>query len=117
MSINLTKEEIVSLSYLPPRSFCAVYFLVAGNDLVYIGQSENYPARIAAHSLTKTIVFDKYFHVECMPEDLKKMEREFILKHLPKYNKESYVKKARAKNARDAAQKREFDTMIDGTDY
>lgn len=63
-----------------------VYLLLKGDDVVYVGQSINYTARIASHKHDKD--FDSFDLVPVSPhEDLNLIEFAYIAKFQPKHNK------------------------------
>jgi len=62
---------------------CGVYFLIDGDEIVYVGQSTNIHSRIAQHNDKK---FDKFTFVECEQSALNMVESIFIHTYRPKLN-------------------------------
>ena len=79
----LRHDEIVKAS-LPWKEASGVYFLIDGEEIVYVGQSVNIYARIPNHWDKK---FDRYAYVPCVPDALDKLESLYIHCLSPKYNK------------------------------
>lgn len=65
----------------------AVYFLEKSNKVVYCGQTGNLAKRIAQHFADKEKVFDNVFFLKVPQRDRNKVERAWINKLSPKYNK------------------------------
>ncbi len=68
-------------------SKCGVYFLISGNEIVYVGQSVNIPSRIEQHKKDQQKTFDRYYYIECKVTELDVVEGRYIRKFMPKYNK------------------------------
>lgn len=64
---------------------CGVYFLIDGEEVVYVGQSQNCFYRVGARFADKK--FDKVVLLPFMFEDLDYFEDYYIKKYKPKYNK------------------------------
>ena len=66
-----------------------IYFLIQENELVYIGQTDNFVTRLKNHQ--KRITFDRYSiqHWEGTLEEVKLIESQLILHHKPWENKNS----------------------------
>ena len=79
----LGAEEIVNAS-MPWDNMSGVYFLVEGDEIVYVGQAVNVYARISQHALTKT--FSRYAFVPCKPDMLDRLESLYIHVLRPKLN-------------------------------
>jgi hypothetical protein len=65
-----------------------VYFLLKGDEVVYVGKSVNSEKRVFDHVGSEKD-FDSYCFIPCESEyhdDLLDMEAQYILKYLPKYN-------------------------------
>ena len=64
-----------------------IYFLIRENEIVYIGQTDNFVTRLKNHQ--KRITFDRYSvqHLECTPGEVKLIESQLILHHKPCENK------------------------------
>ena len=79
--------------HFPP----CVYFLVHGNELVYIGQALHLPKRLFEHQRMGK-VFDQVYFLEVPKSELNKIERMFIREIETKYNKESFSATKQNKN-------------------
>lgn len=65
---------------------CFIYALVRGDDIVYIGQTNNFEQRISYHINDKSKVFDSHY-VEAVSEDhVNELETFLILANSPVYN-------------------------------
>jgi excinuclease UvrABC nuclease subunit len=64
----------------------AVYFLFAGDELVYIGQSLDVYMRVRHHYTAKDKEFDKWTFIEVRLHRLLSTERRLIQQFNPKYN-------------------------------
>lgn len=72
---------------VPPRAEGAwVYFLILGEEVVYVGQSTALPTRIGQHAIS-TKAFDRVLAVRVRPEDLNRCEAAAIYALQPRYNK------------------------------
>lgn len=67
-----------------PYSGPAVYFLYKGDEIVYVGQTNNLLRRVASHFGFKD--FDHFSYIACRKEELTELERRAILKYRPKLN-------------------------------
>lgn len=77
------KCELLAASH--PRSILSgVYFLFAGGELVYVGQSVNVFVRLAAHMREKD--FDRWSYVLCGRDELDTLETRFIKAFRPPLN-------------------------------
>lgn len=86
------KYEIKDVLKLPTRAIVnknlrGVYFLFKGNNLRYIGQSENLISRIYTH-VSKCRDFDNYAYIEVSAYALKYIEAAFISAFDPPHNVE-----------------------------
>ena len=78
----LDGEQIVKLS-LPWKTASGVYFLIQGEEVIYVGQSVNIYSRIAQHPDKR---FDRYAFVPCEVEVLDKLESLYIHTLKPRLN-------------------------------
>ncbi len=62
-----------------------IYYLVQGDEVIYIGQTCNLAQRLLSHMSNKD--FDRYSFFESAPEDLDLLEAELILHFKPALNK------------------------------
>lgn len=75
-------------------TMCAIYFLIAGAEIVYVGQSTNVYRRLAQHFAKKIIEFDRYFVLPCQAELLDVLEAKYISELRPAANRLLLVKSA-----------------------
>ena len=81
------------LNNASPRSeihsrFSGIYFLIQGKEIVYIGQSKNVMARLAAHDRRKGAgEFEEFSWIKCPSEFLDEFEARCIFAFLPRLNK------------------------------
>lgn len=69
----LTREQIVATA-IPWEQSSGVYFLIAGDQIVYVGQSVNVYSRIAQH----TKIFDRYAYIPCAVDVMDRLESLYI---------------------------------------
>lgn len=67
-----------------------VYFLLDGNELVYIGSTTDFPRRIIAHNDKR---FDRIRFIKC--SNFKIYEKRLMRYFKPKYNTQTFTKKQR----------------------
>ena len=84
IDLDLIISNKISMDdYLKEEYF--VYFLLDGEEIVYVGKSINYHQRLKAHSKNKK--FDSYYLLKCKNEkEMDILEFDFIVKFEPKYN-------------------------------
>jgi excinuclease UvrABC nuclease subunit len=70
-----------------------IYFLLSGNEIVYIGKSMCGFARIYKHVTDKTKSFTHYYYHSVPEEYITLLEKQYIKKFLPKYNIVHNIKK------------------------
>lgn len=78
------RHPIFTSTNLKIRMIRGIYFLFDGDEIVYIGQSENIYKRVGTHLSDK--IFDSWNYIEYPDENLDELEAEYILKYKPKYN-------------------------------
>ena len=61
-----------------------IYFLLDGNEVVYVGQTKDFVNRIKSHSNKK---YTSYRFIECEAKHLLEYEGRWIRKFKPKFNK------------------------------
>jgi len=66
--------------------YCGVYFLLADDEIVYVGQSVDVKKRLKQHADYSEKTFNRFFFVQCDRLELNKLEAYYILKFRPKYN-------------------------------
>jgi len=72
-------------SIICPR-LSGIYFLLKGQDVVYVGQSVNTFKRILDHISDKRKRFDSFYVLDANKEDLNTLEHMYILKFKPIHN-------------------------------
>ena len=73
-------------SITPVDIQCGIYFLRGkAGEILYVGQSVNVLSRVASHLAHKTFVW--YSFLEAAPEDLDRLERDYILLLRPALNR------------------------------
>jgi predicted GIY-YIG superfamily endonuclease len=87
-SAPYSPERILEAAcYVEETPNCGVYFLIRGDDIVYVGQSRNCPNRIQTHINDKQKVFDRYTFVVTDVANLNFLESWYIYAFKPEYNK------------------------------
>lgn len=82
---ELFKSDILRNSKEFDLKGCYVYFLIDSDEIVYIGYTSNYMARLVSHATTKK--FDRYLLVKSKDENHGLiLEKFYINKFQPKYN-------------------------------
>ena len=79
----LLRENEIARYSLPWKKSSGVYFLLEGNEIVYVGQSTHVYSRIAQHN-DKT--FDRYAFIPCPPDKLDRLESLYIHYLRPRLN-------------------------------
>lgn len=87
----LEAEDILDVAE-PIRKKCGVYFLIAGGEIVYVGQSTDVDSRVRQHALDKD--FESYHYIEVDQENLNYVESFYIIKLKPILNKKRGGKRA-----------------------
>ena len=70
---------------LPPR-ICGVYFLIDGQEIVYVGQSADVVRRVNQHLDRGRMKFDWAVYLPCSLAELDDIEEHFIDALRPRYN-------------------------------
>jgi len=78
-------KAIIRLREIAPTSFCGIYFLCLGEDVVYVGQSKNVFARLSGH---REKDFDRVFFVRVAESQLDAVEMKFIKALNPSLNRQ-----------------------------
>lgn len=77
----------MSCDLFPVNYTCSgVYFLIHGEEVVYVGQSLSVASRVHDHVSKKEKVFDRAVYLPVPPSDLSQVERAFIRVLRPRYN-------------------------------
>lgn len=61
-----------------------VYFLLSGDEIIYVGQSRNVYARV--HDHRRTVQFDRWAFIACDNDQLLELEKHYIDVFQPKLN-------------------------------
>lgn len=84
---TMDTEDVLSIQRYTKPMICGVYFLIKNEEVVYVGQSVEFLRRIHEHY--GKVDFDSFSFIECNMGDLRAEETKYILKYLPKYNKDA----------------------------
>ena len=80
----MTFEETGNMLTFSNIKKCFIYFLLQGNEVVYVGQTRAGLSRPYSHTDKE---FDTIKLIPCSLDELDFLEDKFISKYLPKYNK------------------------------
>ena len=83
--MNLSTNEILAQATPCPVAKPQVYFLIDGDEIVYVGSSTNFYNRLAAHYYGGK-VFTHFSVIDCTLEQLEIVEYNYIRALKPKYN-------------------------------
>lgn len=88
---NLDSKGLLDVASIVRKSIrydqiCGIYFLIRGQEIVYIGQSMNVLSRLSQHYAEQTKVFDSFYLLECREANLNHTEALYIAKFAPIYN-------------------------------
>lgn len=110
--ITVSKDTILSLDCCLLR-ISGVYFLIADDEIVYVGESENIIVRISQHIQSdKGKIFDRWCWLQVPAEERRKVERAYITRFNPRLNRAGVAKQV----VQDAASKPMFGPgIIPGT--
>ncbi len=81
---TIDKEYIISRKIKIVKNI--IYFLISGDNIVYIGKSKNGINRIKKHIQQKVKIFDSYWFFEINKGEMDKIEKFYIKKFMPVYN-------------------------------
>lgn len=81
----LARSEIIAASRSMIEQICGVYFLLQDEEIVYVGQSTDFYARLLTHS--KSLTFNRFSIIECPKSRLDDVELLYIQQFSPKFNK------------------------------
>lgn len=82
---GLTPDRILSMA-TPNISRPGIYFLLIGQEVMYVGQSMNVSGRIAKHAINGR-EFDSFVAIACEEDDLDFLEQHYITTLKPRWNK------------------------------
>lgn len=91
----VSREFLLSLirnfqTIVTPPKLCGIYFLMQGDQIVYIGQSHDLIQRAMLHRNEATKEYDSVRYLECPAGILDELELTLILIFHPKYNSSHY---------------------------
>lgn len=86
INVPLEGDIIKSSKPIQDAITSGIYYLISGNDIVYVGKSVNLLARIADHIRGNEKDFDGYFLYQCHISTANMIEPYEIMHYLPKYN-------------------------------
>lgn len=99
----LDETEIIDRSFDRSRiRTAAIYFLIDGDHVVYVGRSDVVFSRLANHHRARRMNFDRITVVFCRQEETAELEAAYILALRPAYNVSRGTKKARKKSLPDS---------------
>lgn len=75
----------IMMASVPTRHSSGIYFLIKRREVIYVGQSVDVLGRIARHR-REGRDFDAYTYIECPPEELDQLERQYIRALVPELN-------------------------------
>jgi predicted GIY-YIG superfamily endonuclease len=91
---RIEKAKSIIDAFSAPEEFilkkiACVYFLLQGDEIVYIGQTVDIHNRISVHTRKKNKKFNKVLYHEVKKKNLLIVENYLIKKYKPKYNLKS----------------------------
>lgn len=72
-----------------PYKFCAIYFLIRKNKIMYIGSATNLGTRLLTHSKNQRLKHDSFYYIRYSDDDKELMRYDeflYIRKYAPKFN-------------------------------
>lgn len=88
MNNNLLPKAIILENKRIFRRHYIVYYLIHGNEIVYVGKSTTGISRINQHSTKGEIVFTHYWYKSTTAREITQLEKDYIKYFNPKYNKQ-----------------------------
>ena len=83
----MSEEEIIAgMKEIDWETFCGIYFLINEGEVVYVGQSVNVMARVAAHKIEGKKKFTHYYFYKADVTNLNECEAMEIVRYNPLYN-------------------------------
>ena len=98
-----SKERVLIEARRAPDILCGVYFLIKKGEVVYVGQSKQFYSRLMQHVHDDDKEFDSYTFIVCDPEEVNALERNYIKRFKPRYNKTAGARKRVSKSRRAGA--------------
>jgi len=87
---NLIMPDLDQAVHMPDMSRLAtsgIYFLMLDGVVVYVGQARDMRRRVSDHIAEGVKTFDTIAYVPCRVDRLNEVERGYIEKLMPKYNR------------------------------
>ena len=84
-------KDLLNMGFTDISSICGpgVYVLTYGDEVVWVGQSKQMPARIGKHITSSDFSFDGVYIMPCATADLDAVEALLIVNLNPRYNSRS----------------------------
>lgn len=79
-------EDFPNAKKITDFGVCGIYFLLQGEEVVYIGKSKNFWLRLSDH-FNSDKKFDNIYFLPAKEEILLRLEEKYILEYKPLYNK------------------------------
>lgn len=83
---DISLVDLVKQAEPIPENRGEIYFLLDGDEVVYVGQTVSGITRIQTHAKDDKKVFDRYVMYECPDNLMNEAEAYFIVKFSPRYN-------------------------------
>jgi len=87
----LSKSDIVDMGYSHTEKLNCVYFLIYKDEILYIGSTKDFRSRLRMHASNPQIFFTSVYTievVEILGMGRKQLERKYVEKFKPKFNKQ-----------------------------
>lgn len=95
---TLSLQDVLAIALnIGAAHFSGVYFLILGEQIVYIGSSVLLPARLAVHLRHRRMKFDRIAFVLCPKAGVRRLEAAYIVQFDPIYNR-LHIEGGRAKS-------------------
>jgi len=85
----MKKRDLISAGCNRYNGDHAIYFLVQGGTVVYVGKTRDLENRVASHRSDTSKEFEEVFYVRVKTEKASMLERALIRQYKPKLNRES----------------------------
>lgn len=86
-AVRYDVTDVVYQEKGPGENRPGVYFLIRQNKIVYVGQSRDVYSRVQSHRAERRIEFDRFKFLDVAVADLNTVERFYIAKFDPEYNR------------------------------
>jgi len=87
----LSKSAIVDMGYSHTEKLNCVYFLIYKDEILYIGSTKDFRSRLRMHASNSQIFFTSVYTIEVeerLGRGRKQLERKYVEKFSPKFNKQ-----------------------------